>query len=74
MRVLVTGAKGFVGTNLCSELKNIRDGKSIIKDLSIKDVYEYDIDSSLEELDTYCKNTENDECLFLRSNGTKQIE
>lgn len=74
MRVLVTGAKGFVGKNLCSELKNIRDGKSIIKDLSIKDVYEYDIDSSLEELDTYCKNAENDECLLLRSNGTKQIE
>lgn len=74
MRVLVTGAKGFVGKNLCSELKNIRDGKSIIKDLSIKDVYEYDIDSSLEELDTYCKKAVNDECLFLRSNGTKQIE
>ena len=60
MRVLVTGAKGFVGKNLCSGLKNIRDGESIIKDLSIKDVYEYDIDSSLEELDTYCKNAEND--------------
>lgn len=58
MRVLVTGAKGFVGKNLCPELKNIRDGKSIIKDLSIKDVYEYDIDSSLEELDTYCKNAD----------------
>lgn len=56
MRILVTGAKGFVGKNLCAELKNIRDGKArCYGALSIEDVYEYDVDSSLEELDEACK-------------------
>lgn len=59
MKILVTGANGFVGKNLCLELKNIRDGKSIsYKDLSIEEVFEYDIDSTLEELDTYCRNAD----------------
>ena len=55
MRILVTGAKGFVGKNLCAALKNIKDGKDRrFSDLAIEDVYEYDIDSKLEELDQYC--------------------
>ena len=56
MKVLVTGAKGFVGKNLCAELNNIKDGKArCYGDLKIDAVYEYDIDSKPEELDSYCK-------------------
>jgi len=59
MKILVTGAKGFVGRNLCLELKNIRDGKArCYGDLSVSDVYEYDIDSTAEELETACKNAD----------------
>ena len=56
MKILVTGAKGFVGKNLCSQLKNIRDGKAkCYGDLIVSEVYEYDIDSTPEELDQWCK-------------------
>jgi UDP-2-acetamido-2,6-beta-L-arabino-hexul-4-ose reductase len=56
MKVLVTGAKGFVGKNLCAELNNIKDGKArCYGDLKIDAVYEYDIDSKPEELDAYCQ-------------------
>ena len=56
MRILVTGAKGFVGKNLCAQLNNIREGKDKTHpELSIEAVYEYDIDSTMEELDAYCK-------------------
>lgn len=56
MKVLVTGAKGFVGKNLCASLKNIRDGKDRrYPDLKIKEIFEYDIDSKPEELDAWCK-------------------
>ncbi len=56
MRILVTGAKGFVGKNLCLELKNIRDGKArCYGDLSVDEVFEYDVDSTPEELEKYCK-------------------
>ena len=56
MKILVTGAKGFVGRNLCAELNNIKDGKArCYGDLKIDAVYEYDIDSKLEELDVYCQ-------------------
>lgn len=54
MKVLVTGAKGFVGKNLCSQLKNIRDGKAKNYPVTISEVFEYDIDSTPEELDRYC--------------------
>lgn len=55
MKILVTGAKGFVGKNLCAALKNIKDGKDRrFPSLVIEDVYEYDIDSTLEELNQYC--------------------
>ena len=48
MRILVTGAKGFVGKNLCSQLKNIKEGKArFYGDLIIDAVYEYDLDSTL---------------------------
>lgn len=55
MNILVTGAKGFVGQNLVANLKNIRDGKDRTRDLEIENIFEYDIDSTLEELDSYCK-------------------
>lgn len=56
MKILVTGAKGFVGKNLCAQLKNIKDGKArCYGDLSVSEVYEYDIDSTSEELDLWCK-------------------
>lgn len=56
MKILVTGAKGFVGKNLCAQLNNIRTGKArCYDDLTISAVYEYDLDSTPEELDTYCR-------------------
>ena len=55
MKILVTGAKGFVGKNLVSNLKNIMDGKNRTRDLSISTIYEYDMDSTFEDLDSYCK-------------------
>lgn len=55
MRILVTGAKGMVGTALVNNLKNIRDGKNRTRPaIHIDEIYEYDRDSTLEELDEYC--------------------
>ncbi len=54
MKILVTGAKGFVGKNLCAQLKNIRDGKARNYGVVIDDIYEYDLDSTPEELDSWC--------------------
>jgi len=55
MRILVTGAKGFVGKNLCASLKNIRDGKDRTRsNLIVEAVFEYDIDTSPTCLDEYC--------------------
>lgn len=56
MRILVTGAKGFVGKNLCEALKNIRDGKDKTRpNLQISEVWEYDIDSVYEQLSEWCQ-------------------
>lgn len=56
MNVLVTGAKGFVGKNLCEALKNLRDGKDKTRpDLQINEVWEYDIDSVYEQLQDWCQ-------------------
>lgn len=56
MNILVTGANGFVGKNLCESLKNIRDKKDRTHpDLCIEAVYEYDIDTAPEKLDEYCR-------------------
>lgn len=56
MKILVTGAKGFVGKNLCAQLKNIQDGKAkCYGDLTVSAVYAYDLDSTQEELEAYCK-------------------
>ena len=56
MKILVTGAKGFVGRNLCANLRNIQEGKDRrFPELSIESVYEYDLDSTPEVLDAWCK-------------------
>ena len=56
MKILVTGAKGFVGKNLCAQLNTIKDGKDRrFPELSIEAVYEYDIDTDPVLLDTFCK-------------------
>ena len=58
MKILVTGAKGFVGKNLCAALKKIKDGKDRrFPDLAIEDIYEYDLDTDPALLDTFCKDS-----------------
>lgn len=65
MKILVTGAKGFVGKNLCAQLKNIRDGKarcyglegkesSLPREKTVEEIFEYDLDSTPKELDRWC--------------------
>lgn len=56
MKILVTGAKGFVGKNLCAALKNVRDGKDKTRGIGADiEIFEYDIDTEKSLLDTYCK-------------------
>lgn len=55
MKILVTGAKGFVGRNLVAQLGNIRDGKAkCYGAVAVDEIFEYDIDSTSEQLDRYC--------------------
>lgn len=64
MKILITGAKGFVGKNLVASLENIRDGKDLVHKiqglecLSDMEIYTYDIDSTQEELERYCQNAD----------------
>ena len=57
MKILVTGAKGFVGKNLCAQLENIATGKVRWYKVPAEglQVFQYDIDSKPEDLETYCK-------------------
>ena len=55
MKILITGAKGFVGKNLVENLKNIKDGKNRTRDLRIEEIFEYDIDTDPSFLDGFCK-------------------
>lgn len=55
MKILVTGAKGFVGKNLCAQLNNIKGGKAKNYPVTIDEVFEYDLDSTSEDLDRYCR-------------------
>ncbi len=59
MKILITGAKGFVGRNLCAQLRNVRDGKAkFYGDVTVSEIFEYDIDSTPEQLDAYCKDAD----------------
>lgn len=59
MNILITGAKGFVGKNLCAALKNIRDGKDKTRpNIKIGEIFEYDVDSTIIQLDEYCENAD----------------
>lgn len=55
MKILVTGAHGFVGKNLCAQLNNIKDGKARNYPVKISEVMEYDLDTPTELLDDFCK-------------------
>ena len=55
MKILITGAKGFVGKNLVANLYNIKDGKDRTRNLQIDEIFEYDINSDPSFLDGYCK-------------------
>ena len=55
MKILITGAKGFVGKNLVVNLYNIKEGKDRTRNLQIDEIFEYDIDSDPSLLDEYCK-------------------
>ncbi len=59
MKILITGANGFVGKNFTEALKNIKDGKDKTRpNLKIEEIYCYDVDSTTEELETACKNAD----------------
>ena len=56
MNILITGARGMVGTALVNNLKNLRDGKDKTRpNLKIDEIFEYDLGSSREQLEDYCK-------------------
>lgn len=55
MKILVTGACGFVGKNLCAQLNNIKDGKAKNYSVTVTEVMEYDIDTDPALLDEYCQ-------------------
>lgn len=54
MKILVTGAHGFVGKNLCAQLNNIKDGKARNYPVSVSEVMEYDLDTDPAQLDYFC--------------------
>ena len=58
MKILVTGAKGFVGKNLCAQLNNIKDGKARNYGVTIEEVFEYDLDSTPADLEQACTETD----------------
>ena len=59
MKILVTGAKGFVGKNLVASLKNLKSFKDKTRPgLFIEDIYEYDINTNPNLLDTFCENAD----------------
>lgn len=55
LRILVTGAKGFVGKNLVANLRTIQNGTNKTRNLQIEEIFEYDIDTPKEKLEEYCQ-------------------
>jgi len=59
MKVLITGAKGFAGKNLAENLKCIRDGKNLTRPkIKISEIFEYDLDSTPDDLEKYCADSD----------------
>ena len=58
MKILVTGARGFVGKNLCAALAAIRDGKDTTRNLTVDEIFEFDIDTDSGLLDGYCRDAD----------------
>ena len=58
MKILVTGARGFVGKNLCTALAAIRDGKDTTRNLTVDEIFEFDIDTDSALLDGYCRDAD----------------
>ena len=58
MKILVTGARGFVGKNLCTALAAIRDGKDTTRNLTVDEIFEFDIDTDSGLLDGYCRDAD----------------
>ncbi len=59
MNILITGAHGMVGTALVNNLKNIRDGKNRTRpNIKIENIYEYDLNNTLQELDAFCRDAD----------------
>ena len=56
LRIFVTGAKGFVGKNLVTNLRTIQNGTNKTRNIQIEEIFEYDIDTPKEKLDEFCKN------------------
>ncbi|MBR4470704.1 MAG: NAD-dependent epimerase/dehydratase family protein [Erysipelotrichaceae bacterium] len=55
MKILVTGAKGFIGKNLCENLKNVKDNKDKTRNIIIDEIFEYDVDTDRESFERFCK-------------------
>ena len=55
MKILVTGARGFVGRNLCENLRNIQTGKNRTRSLAIEEIFAYDLDTDPALLDSWCE-------------------
>ena len=55
MKILVTGARGFVGRNLCENLRNIQTGKNRTRSLAIEEIFAYDLDTAPALLDSWCE-------------------
>ena len=55
MKILVTGARGFVGRNLCENLRNIQTGKNRTRSLAIEEIFAYDLDTDPAMLDSWCE-------------------
>ena len=55
MKILVTGANGFIGKNLVETFRNIIDGKDRTRNIQIDEIYLFDITNSIDELDIYTK-------------------
>ena len=55
MNILITGARGFVGKNLVTNLYNIKDGKNRTRNFEIGEIYEYDIDTEPALLEKFCE-------------------